>query len=411
MNLPARGLAVILVAVAAILAVSDSRAANYYWAMSQPGDWSNSACWSGSSVPTSNDSAYIVNGGTVTITKSGETCLSLTLGGTGTGAIQMNSGSLFVTNPAISELIGNASPGIFAQSGGTHSIATYLLLGNDSGISGSYVLSGGSLWAPFVEVGNSGSGSFSLSAGTCSVSNELDIGINGNGSYTLNGSGLLNAKQEVVGDTAAASFTQSGGTNTVSNSIVLSQNEGSSGSYNLQGGLLSFGTLAKGPGSASFNVSGGTLYTAANSSISMPISLAAGGNANFDTAIGTLTVSTGLSGSGSLTKIGAGLLVLSGSDNYSGGTSVTAGTLVFVGANSVPTGANVIVGAEASVRFGTAGADAEGGNNAQPVPEPSTLALAAVCAAGFFVWRRFACRRTFQEMQMALHSTVVENTP
>ena len=41
----------------------------------------------------------------------------------------------------------------------------------------------------------------------------------------------------------------------------------------------------------------------------------------------SLTVSQAISGSGSLTKAGPGLLVLSGSNSYTGDTIITAGTL------------------------------------------------------------------------------------
>ena len=220
-------------------------------------------CGAGGAVPTSNDSVFIVNGGTATITLPGATCSRLTLGGTGSGTVKMNSGSLIVSNPVYEEFIGNASPGSFVQTGGTHSIAHMMLLGNNSGGAiGSYALSGGSLAVPTVYVGNSGPGSFTQSGGTCSISSELDEGVSpgSSGTYTLSGSGLLATGQEVIGDDANCSFTQSGGTNSVANGLVLGQNPGAMGTYNLNGGLLIVnGSLSVGDGSAALNMNGGTL--------------------------------------------------------------------------------------------------------------------------------------------------------
>jgi autotransporter-associated beta strand protein len=65
---------------------------------------------------------------------------------------------------------------------------------------------------------------------------------------------------------------------------------------------------------------GGTLSLNDNGSNAVALSV---GNNN-----GTTTYSGALSGSGSLTKIGSGMLTLGGSSNYSGGTTVSGGTLL-----------------------------------------------------------------------------------
>jgi hypothetical protein len=63
---------------AAILLLSSSStlAVDRYWQVAY-GDWSEPANWSGGSAPTGDDNAYIVNGGTATLTLSG-TCQYLT---------------------------------------------------------------------------------------------------------------------------------------------------------------------------------------------------------------------------------------------------------------------------------------------------------------------------------------------
>ena len=58
----------------------------------------------------------------------------------------------------------------------------------------------------------------------------------------------------------------------------------------------------------------------------------------------SLTVSGAVSGGFSLTKAGAGTLVLSGSNNYSGGTAINAGTLVAGSAGALPATRAVTLG-------------------------------------------------------------------
>ncbi len=58
-----------LLVAAAILCGSEAWGASLSWQVSS-GDWSLASNWSGS-VPTVSDDAYIVNGGTATVTQSG----------------------------------------------------------------------------------------------------------------------------------------------------------------------------------------------------------------------------------------------------------------------------------------------------------------------------------------------------
>jgi fibronectin-binding autotransporter adhesin len=340
------------------------------------------------------------------ISQAGETCGPLTIGGSGNNTVKMTAGNLTVLSTYLGELVGNNGPGAFVQSGGTHAVigATAALeIGNGSNSgSGSYTLSGGSLFANYIYVGNVAQGAFTQSAGTCSVAKQLTLGysVGTSGSYCLQGNGLLLAKQEVVGYQGTSTFTQSGGTNVIYNRLVLGQNQGYSGSYYLEGGVLSFGTLSAGSGSASLTIGGGTLLTGPTSSCSVPISIAPSSNAVFNTGGGTLAISAGLNGGGGLTKSGAGLLVLSGSDSYAAGTTVSAGTLVFLGADSVPNGGKIAVGANASVQFVSMH---EGSSaNVLAVPEPSTVALLVIAFPGI-VGCRGARRLYVAKTHKALH--------
>jgi autotransporter-associated beta strand protein len=186
---------------------------------------------------------YVGYGGVGTFTQLGGTniisnYLYLGYGAGDSGTYNLGGGRL----SAYYQYIGVSGTGSFAQSGGTNNITNYLYLGANSGSNGAYSLSGGQLSAPYDYVGSSGTGSFTQSGGTNSVSNSLYLGCStgGSGAYGLSGSGQLSACYEQIGYSGTGSFTQSGGTNSVSGYLSLSSVCGGSGSYNLSGnGLLS----------------------------------------------------------------------------------------------------------------------------------------------------------------------------
>lgn len=99
---------------------------------------------------------------------------------------------------------------------------------------------------------------------------------------------------------------------------------------------LSLGTLSVssdanlGASSANLNFEGGTLRVTGTSFQSTARSVvfgSAGGGVDIADASNTFTLGQALSGSGALTKLGDGTLVLSGNNSYSGGTLISAGTL------------------------------------------------------------------------------------
>ena len=182
-----------------LLAASPARA-DVTWNVQQ-GDWSVATNWSGGALPTSTDNADIFNGGTATITTTGDTCSTLSLGNTaGSGAINMTSGSFTVSGSAF---VGFSGTGTFTQSGGTNNV-TY---GNQGAV-------------------------------------YLGYNVGSNGTYSLGSSGLLSAWSETVGNSGTGNFTQSGGTNTISRNLYIGESAGSNGTYNLSGGLLSVGSDA-----------------------------------------------------------------------------------------------------------------------------------------------------------------------
>jgi autotransporter-associated beta strand protein len=100
----------------------------------------------------------------------------------------------------------------------------------------------------------------------------------------------------------------------------------------IAGGLINF-NAASNFGTGPILLNGGGLQWAAGTSTDISPRLAAFGadGATFDTNGNTVTLASALSGIGGVTKIGAGALVLAGTDTYRGPTTVAAGTLTVNG--------------------------------------------------------------------------------
>ena len=225
--------------------------------------------------------------------------------------------------------IGYRGAANFMQTGGTNSAPNQLVLGWDSPTQVSYtlcntgLLSAGDEW-----VGMSGSTNFTQSGGTHSVAGFLFVNA---ATYSLSGGALSVGADEYIGFGQSAVFNQTGGTHQVITGGLNLGLNGTTGTYNLTGGLLVVAQLNPGSGQAVLNFSGGTLQAAGPLATNVPTTLA-GSGATLDTAGNTVTLAAGLSGSGCLTEVGGGLLVLSNTNTYTGNTTVTSGTLDVSGA-------------------------------------------------------------------------------
>lgn len=299
--------------------------------------------WS-ANVGCSGSGSFIQSGGTNNI---GIVNLGFSQGGIGT--YSLSGGCLTGDYSFSSENVGCSGTGTFTQSGGTNSIGGFLELAFNSGGggsnlngSGTYNLSSGYLATLNGEdVGVTGTGSFTQSGGT-NNSFSLDLGVintSSSGTYNLSGRGYLTAEGEVLGYWGAGSFVQSGGTNSVSGGIVLGYAEASSiGTYNLNGGLLTTGSVSNGSGIGTFTFNAGTLQAAGDSpSFLSGLSGAyvrAGGAIidvqGFNVTIGQSLLHDpwlGATRDRGLTKLGSGVLTLTGTNTYTGTTTITAGTL------------------------------------------------------------------------------------
>src|SRR5208282_3503616 len=147
---------------------------------------------------------------------------------------------------------------------------------------------------------------------------------------------------------------------------------GSFGPINVnQGGVLAVSPSAS-PIATSLAVSSGSIAGAGRSALAGTIA-----DTTVDTAAlaDKLTLSGDFSGAGPLSKIGAGILILSGTNTYTGGTLVDDGTLVDAANGAIPDGTSLTIGAGATLVFDSTayGAPVEA-SSAQlvAVPEPGT---------------------------------------
>jgi autotransporter-associated beta strand protein len=158
--------------------------------------------------------------------------------------------------------------------------------------------------------------------------------------------------------------------------VILANSSIATGTVNLNnGGTLQAASITKGAGTANFNWNDGTIqnYDAGTDLYidSLTLNLAATGTHAFNIDPGRIgTVAGNITGSGSLTKVGAGTLTLTGTNSYGGNTTIDGGTLRISTSNSLPTGSLVTLrGGTLDLRNDTGTAF----NNVAFVESPSTI--------------------------------------
>ena len=182
---------------------------------------------------------------------------------------------------------------------------------------------------------NTYTGGTTLGAGTLTLANVAALGSAGQ-AVTLNG-----GKLDLHVDSSVNAYNV-----TLGGNVTIEGDRATSGN----GIVNTFGTLSIGTNTLSIttntadNVASGTDYGVTFGATSLT------GNATFDVAnnaagVGTLTLGTigETGGARSLTKQGAGTLLLSGATTYSGGTNITAGTLTLGNSNTLADTSTVTV--------------------------------------------------------------------
>jgi len=176
-------------------------------------------------------------------------------------------------------------------------------------------------------------------------------------------------------------------------SLSVTPGTASSTQLQLQNGLnINFNGI-----SATYPAGGTGARTASivSGSTSPAISLASSSSVSVDRNV-TLTIGLTIgdqqTGDTALIKTGAGTLVLSGTDTYTGGTMINAGTLVATSNAALPRGTSLTVGVGGTLVFDPSLSGSpvvSSGAVAASVPEPGTLALlVAGLGVGFGVGRK-----------------------
>jgi fibronectin-binding autotransporter adhesin len=147
-----------------------------------------------------------------------------------------------------------------------------------------------------------------------------EIVLSDSNTLTLNGTTTSNTFAGVI--SGAGNLVQASGTE------ILTGANTYTGGTTINGGTLQVSADANlGAVSGPLTINGGTLNATASFASARTVTLGASGG-TFDVGPGTaLTMSGAISGAGTLTKIDAGTLLLTGTNTYSGGTTLRAGTL------------------------------------------------------------------------------------
>jgi outer membrane autotransporter protein len=285
----------------------------------------------------------------------------------GAGVLNLNGTALNVTNTL---LIGGAGGGggsggapftrggnggtggsgtLTATGGATITVGTQLYIGGLGGTGGNCGCSGNG--------GAGGAGVFNLGDGST-----LNLA---GAAFTINGNGTLNIGNATANGTTAGTVTGLVGSITNAGTINFNQSDATytfataiagtgavvqnasgitfltgantySGATIVNAGLINFsngGSL--GTGRITLN-GGGLQWAAANTTdISGRLNALGASGGTFDTNGNDVTLASGISGTGGLTKTGAGTLTLTNANSYTGETTISNGTLKLAGAGTL----------------------------------------------------------------------------
>jgi hypothetical protein len=229
--------------------------------------------------------------------------LTIDLNGAGTSTETLNiyANSLYVNG---SEIIGDTGRGDIYQTGSSHNANDLTLGGSASGF-GTYTMnaatssptlfvgSSESIGSNATGNGNQAGGTFNQSAGTHTVGGNLTLAVNSGstGAFNLSGGSLI-ASSQIVGKNGAGTFNQSAGANSVNYSLTIAANSGSTGAFNLSGGTLTVGyQMSVGSsGTGTFVQSGGSVTTGATGGNTLFVGLGSNGTYTMNNANGTATL-------------------------------------------------------------------------------------------------------------------------
>lgn len=284
--------------------------------------------------------------GAGSLSKDGTGTLTLTTANSYSGGTTINTGTLQVgAGGTAGSIVGNVSnsaalifnrsdtstyAGVITGSGTvTKSGAGLLQLSSSNSYNGATTLSGGTLQAGAINVLSANS-ALTMSGGTTLDLNGFanTIGsLSGTGTINLNG-GALTFGGDNTSTTFSGIITGAGGlVKNGTGTFQLSSGGPHTGGVTVNDGVLAITSAGSFGASGGITLNGGTLRTlAAQLPMTRLITLGISGGTidtnGFDSEFNNI-----INGSGALTKIGAGTLILSNNNAYAGGTTISAGTL------------------------------------------------------------------------------------
>ena len=297
------------------------------------------------------------------LTASGVGAKTLTLQGANTG-----------NNTIVGKIVDSSSATAFTKAG-----AGKWILSGANTYSGATLVSAGTLaqGAANVIPFGTGKGTFAVSSGATFDMSGFDCSVNGfgtsagtidntsgSGSYTLtignnNGGGTHSGPIKNTSGTVSVTKTGTG-------AIVLSSSTSAySGKTIVNGGTLTInnaetalGTPPASPVPDQLTLNNGTTFSlgsAANVTINANRGITISGSATINLTSKDLTVPGIITGSGSLTKSGGNILILSGANTFSGGVTLTGGTLTVNNNSALGTGPMTITPAAICTVAGKSG--------------------------------------------------------
>jgi fibronectin-binding autotransporter adhesin len=276
----------------------------------------------------------IAAGQTATFTGAGTTTVSGVIGAF-LGSVAVNNASGSVTLSGNNSYLGNTT-----ITSGTLNAANIVVTGGVSSIgnsTGNVVLGGTTTAGLLNYTGSSATYTrgFSVNAGggevdVATAGQTLTIGTGNvlmtSGTFTVGGAGNV-LVTSLVGGGGTGGLTKTG-----TGTLTLTGADNYAGVTNINGGVLqisSAGNLGSAAATNTIGFNGGTLESTGSSySLGTTRSIALNGAGAIQVDTGTLTLNGALSGAGTLTKTGAGILSLTVADaGYTGGLVQSAGTL------------------------------------------------------------------------------------
>ena len=251
--------------------------------------------------------------GTSSVTKTGGYC-SIGTEGSGTLSLQDSSSFSAPTGDFNVADVGT-SKGVLNLSGSATVEVANAFFAKGTSTTATLNQTGGSFNSTsFIEIGATSGGVAvaHVSGGSMTAATVLYISDDGNGTLNLSGSGSVVAN----GDAA-----------------YVGDGSGAQGTLNLNGGTLTARRLTEGPngGFSTVRFNGGVLKAlggAGNPFVgNLDQAIVDPGGAIIDSSGQVLTISQVLTGTGGLTKQGAGSLTLTGANTFTGNTTVSQGTL------------------------------------------------------------------------------------